>query len=173
MKSIRLEFLGQFLFISYFLIKLTCYNLHRGREIHEATRRLMSVLLQRLEGFNGRSDNILVCATNRKLDLDAALISRFNVIIKYDLPDLATRALLFLKYAKQLDNDQRSSLADLTEGLSCRSIKDICEQTERAQASDNIRLGIQTVLLPHFEAYRYQVYQYISSHGSGRAEYEA
>lgn len=102
---------------------------------HEVTRRILSVLLQRLEGFQGRSKNIIVCATNRKQDLDAALISRFNVIIRFDLPDMDTRKGLFSMYAKHLSEVSCKQLASSSAGVSCRGIKDVCEQTERVVAS--------------------------------------
>jgi SpoVK/Ycf46/Vps4 family AAA+-type ATPase len=141
----------------------------RGGEIHEATRRILSVLLQRLEGFHGRSDNILVCATNRKQDLDAALISRFNVIIKYDLPDAATRSEIFLMYAKQLTKAERMELAHMSDGLSCRGLKDVCEQTERIWASKLIGQGklaaadASNVPLPQRDAYAAQLRKYVAS----------
>lgn len=59
--------------------------------MHEATRRILSVILQRVEGFQGRGNNVLIGATNRKEDLDAALISRFDTSIRYQLPDYDTR----------------------------------------------------------------------------------
>lgn len=34
--------------------------------MHEATRRILSVILQNIEGFKQGSKNVLVCATNRK-----------------------------------------------------------------------------------------------------------
>lgn len=148
--------------------------------MHEATRRILSVLLQRLEGFNGRSENILVCATNRKKDLDKALVSRFNVILKYDLPDSKTRAQIFRMYAKQLTNEDCVDLADQSEGLSGRGIKDVCEQVERKHASsfigelrrkreigedvkyDSMRLS--RTFLPQLSDYKKQLRQYQISH---------
>ena len=59
--------------------------------MHEATRRILSVILQRVEGFQGGGNNVLIGATNRKKDLDAALISRFDTSIRYKLPDYETR----------------------------------------------------------------------------------
>jgi hypothetical protein len=59
--------------------------------MHEATRRVLSVILQHVEGFQAGGNNILVGATNRKGDLDAALLSRFDTSIFYPLPDLDTR----------------------------------------------------------------------------------
>lgn len=65
--------------------------------MNEVTRRLLSVLLRFLEGFNANNEeagkngsngesgkretapkhNILICATNRKHDLDSVLLSAF------------------------------------------------------------------------------------------------
>ena len=43
-------------------------------DMHEATRRLLSVILQRVEGLEGHADCTLICATNRRQDLDPALL---------------------------------------------------------------------------------------------------
>jgi SpoVK/Ycf46/Vps4 family AAA+-type ATPase len=42
----------------------------RGTDMHEATRRILSVLLRRIEGFEKKSSVIVIGATNRKADLD-------------------------------------------------------------------------------------------------------
>jgi SpoVK/Ycf46/Vps4 family AAA+-type ATPase len=96
-----------------------------------------------------------MCATNRKEDLDKALLSRFDLMIKYDLPDLDTRKEIFYRYAKHFNDftttsgsgkkggvktgDKKTTtyetLANLSEGLSCRDIKEACEQAERICAS--------------------------------------
>jgi AAA+ superfamily predicted ATPase len=34
--------------------------------MHEATRRILSVILQNIEGFKQGNKNVLICATNRK-----------------------------------------------------------------------------------------------------------
>ena len=56
--------------------------------MHEATRRVLSVLLQRMEGLEGKSRTTLVAATNRRQDLDPALLSRFGLSLRFDLPNL-------------------------------------------------------------------------------------
>ncbi|CAM9719179.1 unnamed protein product, partial [Heterosigma akashiwo] len=56
-------------------------------QMHEATRRVLSVVLQRIEGFRGGGQNTLVCATNRRQDLDAALLNRYDLTLRFDLPD--------------------------------------------------------------------------------------
>ena len=107
--------------------------------IHEASRRILSVILQRLDGFSGESRNLLICATNRKQDLDAALLSRFDLSIHYNLPDMNTRAAVFSRYAKHLSNEHLQTLAKESSSLSCRDIKDVCEQAERQTASSIVK----------------------------------
>jgi len=38
----------------------------RDSEIHEASRRILSTLLRRLDSFESTSNVLLICATNRK-----------------------------------------------------------------------------------------------------------
>lgn len=44
--------------------------------MHEATRRLLGVLLRHLDGFETNKRSVVIAATNRKEDLDPALLSR-------------------------------------------------------------------------------------------------
>ena len=109
--------------------------------MHEATRRLLTTILQRVEGFHGKSKSLLVCATNRKQDLDAALLSRFDLSIHYDLPNPAARLAIIKRYAKQFTSSAASlqQLVDESGQMSCRDIKEACEQAERRWASRLIR----------------------------------
>ncbi|KAG7402134.1 hypothetical protein PHYBOEH_005697 [Phytophthora boehmeriae] len=106
-----------------------------GGTMHEASRRILSVLLQKVEGFASAKKTTVVCATNRKQDLDAALISRFDLCIRYNLPDEKTRRAVFSRYAKQLSEEDLMQLATVSSQLSCRDIKEICEYAERKWAS--------------------------------------
>ena len=60
-------------------------------EMHEATRRILGVLLRQLDGFEGKR-SIVIGATNRKQDLDAALRSRFDTSIYFQLPNPSCRS---------------------------------------------------------------------------------
>lgn len=122
--------------------------------MHEATRHLLSVVLQQIEGFQGKGKSLLVCATNRKQDLDAALLSRIDLSIYFDLPDFNTRKSIFSYYAKQFKEQEKilNNLADETDGMSCRDLKDICEQSERQCASRKIRKETSGDF-PSFEEY--------------------
>ena len=46
--------------------------------MHEATRRLLGVLLRHLDGFETNKRSVVIAATNRKEDLDPALLSRYD-----------------------------------------------------------------------------------------------
>ncbi|ETV67412.1 hypothetical protein, variant 1 [Aphanomyces astaci] len=127
--------------------------------MHEATRRLLSVLLQKVEGFASSQKVTLIAATNRKQDLDSALLSRFNLTIRYDLPDKATREAVFHRYAKQLTDEDLHQLAAATATWSCRDIKELCEYTERKWASQVLRKQ-QDSPVPSVEAYVVAVEHY-------------
>mmetsp|Transcript_5908 Transcript_5908/g.8122 ORF Transcript_5908/g.8122 Transcript_5908/m.8122 type:complete len:542 (+) Transcript_5908:42-1667(+) len=103
----------------------------RGPNMHEATRRILSTLLRRIEGFEEKSGVIVIGATNRKSDLDEAMLSRFDISIKFSLPDVGERADIFKLYAKQLPAKQLELLAQGSQGLSGRDIRDLCAHAER------------------------------------------
>ena len=65
--------------------------IHRSSEMHEATRRVLGVLLRQMDGFAQGSRTVVLGATNRKQDLDTALLSRFDASIAFQLPSASTR----------------------------------------------------------------------------------
>ncbi|XP_051124881.1 uncharacterized protein LOC127247184 isoform X3 [Andrographis paniculata] len=111
----------------------------RDTDTHEATRRVLSVLLRQIDGFEQEKKVVVVAATNRKQDLDPALLSRFDSMIIFGLPDHQTREAIIAQYAKQLTKSDIAELATATEGLSGRDIRDVCQQAERRWASKIIR----------------------------------
>ena len=121
-------------------------------EMHEASRRILGVLLKEVDGFEEGSRSIVIAATNRKQDLDAALLNRFDTIIHFGLPDAACRTKILQKYAKHLDRGQLEELGEVSEGFSGRDLKDICLQAERQWASKIVRKEAEWSL-PPFEAY--------------------
>ncbi|XP_060175758.1 uncharacterized protein LOC132606325 isoform X3 [Lycium barbarum] len=125
-----------------FLDEVDSFATARDGETHEATRRLLSVLLRQLvqiDGFEQEKKVVVVAATNRKQDLDPALISRFDSMITFPLPDQQTRQEIAAQYAKHLTDSELSEFARATEGLSGRDMRDVCQQAERRWASKIIR----------------------------------
>lgn len=106
----------------------------RDGNMFEATRRILSVLLRRLDGLDAVSNTLTIGATNRRGDLDHALISRFDQTIRFPMPNAPERAAIFSNYAVHLSKEELDELGKLSEGLSGRNIKDLCEYTERRWA---------------------------------------
>lgn len=126
-------------------------------EIHEVTRRTLSVLLRHIDGMDGPQNSILLAATNHKEDIDAALMSRFDVVVSFPLPDAETRTAILTLYAKHLSQDELNSISALTDGFSGREILDACEEAERThggavvrQNADNTNIDVG---LPKVERY--------------------
>jgi SpoVK/Ycf46/Vps4 family AAA+-type ATPase len=100
----------------------------------ESTRRVLSVLLRKIDGFERKSGILTIGATNRAMDLDRALLSRFDTIIRFPMPDLHEREAIFRQYVHHLNDAELKKLAELGEGLSGRNIRDICQMAERRWA---------------------------------------
>ncbi|KAK3036973.1 hypothetical protein RJ639_030938 [Escallonia herrerae] len=111
----------------------------RDSDTHEATRRILSVLLQQIDGFEQDKKVVVIAATNRKQDLDPAFLSRFDSMITFGLPDQQTREEIAAQYAKHLTKPELAELALVTEDMSGRDIRDVCRQAERRWASKVIR----------------------------------
>lgn len=122
-----------------FLDEVDSFAVARDSEIHEATRRVLSVILRQIDGFEQEKQVVVIAATNRKEDLDPALVSRFDSMIAFNLPDRQTREKIAAQYAKHLKDSELVQLATATDEMSGRDIMDVCQQAERRWASKLIR----------------------------------
>jgi ATP-dependent 26S proteasome regulatory subunit len=122
-----------------FIDEIDALATSREDGIHEATRRILSTLLRKIDGFESEGEVLLICATNRRKDLDPALLSRLDVTVTFDLPDKRMRSLIFQKYAKHLSQTELENLAEIADNFSGRDITDVCKDTERKWASMYIR----------------------------------
>ncbi|TGL37857.1 ATP-binding protein [Leptospira perdikensis] len=120
-----------------FLDEIDSLATSREDGLFEATRNLLSVLLRKLDGFADRSGTITIGATNRKRDLDSALLSRFDRKIYFPLPNQEERAKILEGYAKQLKLNDRQKLAEVLDGASGRNLKDYCDYVERRWITKN------------------------------------
>jgi len=128
----------------------------RETGMFEATRRILSVLLRKLDGLDAAEGIITIGATNRKNDLDHALISRFDQIIHFPLPNSTEAASIFSNYARHLSKEECDVLGVKGEGLSGRNIKDICELAERRWARKILIKNIE-LSPPSVEYYRHSI----------------
>ncbi|KAK9852562.1 hypothetical protein WJX84_012167 [Apatococcus fuscideae] len=118
-----------------FLDEIDSLATSRGSDMHEATRRLLGVLLRQLDGFKEQSKTVVIGATNRKQDLDPALLSRFDSAIGFGLPSDKCRHQILKQFAKHLDEQSIAAIVHLTGGMSGRDLRDLCESAERRWAS--------------------------------------
>mmetsp|Transcript_27338 Transcript_27338/g.89482 ORF Transcript_27338/g.89482 Transcript_27338/m.89482 type:complete len:299 (-) Transcript_27338:266-1162(-) len=124
-----------------FVDEIDALATERGEDMHEATRRMLSVLLRHLDGLDSKKRSVLIAATNRAQDLDAALRSRFESSIFFGLPDAVARAAIVAMYAQHLGSGEHKQLAAATEGFAGRDLRDVCASTERRWAAHLIRSG--------------------------------
>ncbi|CAL5441706.1 unnamed protein product [Camellia sinensis] len=80
----------------------------RDNEMHEATRRILSVLLRQIDGFEQEKKVVVIAATSRKQDLDPDLI-RFTNIHQQTCQEIAAQ------YAKHLAKSNLAAFAKVTE----------------------------------------------------------
>lgn len=113
----------------------------REEGLFEATRRVLSVLLRKIDGLDSRDGIITLGATNRAQDLDHALLSRFDHTIRFPLPGREEIRAIFRTYAKHLKSEEVVDLGLACEGMSGRNIRDICEYAERRHARMLIASG--------------------------------
>ncbi|DBB09758.1 TPA: hypothetical protein ACH3X3_001393 [Trebouxia sp. C0006] len=93
--------------------------------MHEATLRLLGMLLHHLDGFETNKRSVVIAATNRKEDLDSALLSRFNTSVQFGLPDESCRAQILHQYAMHLSDQEVASVAAASAGMAGRNLKDL------------------------------------------------
>lgn len=125
----------------------------RNEKLFEATRRMLSVLLRKIEGIESKSNYMTIGATNRSQDLDPALLSRFDTILDFPLPAREDLIAMLKIYARHLSEDDMLDLADKMQGLAPRTVKDICKKAERRKARMLIMSGSETVELPDLSDY--------------------
>ncbi|GAB4821726.1 hypothetical protein N2152v2_008772 [Parachlorella kessleri] len=136
-----------------FLDELDALATSRGTDMHEATRRLLGVLLRHLDGFDANKRTVVIGATNRRQDLDPALISRFSATVTFDLPTEDCRSKILRQYAQHLSDAEVLALAHATPGMAGRDLRDVCEQAERHWASKIIRGKASKGQLPPLSEY--------------------
>ncbi len=135
-----------------FLDEIDALATSRESGLFEATRRVLSVLLRKIDGLDRTGGLLTVGATNRAEDLDHALLSRFDQILRFPLPNEQERSSIFQSYAAHLSAEALGILGRESDGLSGRTIQDICESAERRWARTLIEKK-QALSTPEAETY--------------------
>jgi len=111
---------------------------------HEATHRVVSTLLENLDGLEDRGDLLVVASTNRPESVDPAFLrpGRIDRLIEVPLPDPAARREIFKVHMRKAETRAgRGLFADLnwrallraTAGMSGAEIEEIVRRTLEAR----------------------------------------
>lgn len=112
-----------------FIDEIDAIGGHRGSSKQSSENdQTINALLSELDGFNSKDSVIVMIATNRLEDLDAALIrpGRFDRHVNIGLPDAKDRKSILENYAKGKKLDENvdfESLAHITLGFSGASLE--------------------------------------------------
>ncbi len=112
----------------------------RAEESHEASRRVVAQLLTSMDGFSADDNVVVIAATNRPQDIDAALRrpGRFDWEIRFPRPDRADREEILRKGAERLSTRgelSHATVADRTEGWSAAELSAIWSEAALLAAS--------------------------------------
>lgn len=108
---------------------------YNGSGIDKENNRILTTLLNEMDGFSRESGVLVIAATNSYSSLDPALIrpGRFDLKFTIKDPDYNTRLELIDIYTKDFSTVEplsRELLSSLFDGLSCASIETILNETK-------------------------------------------
>lgn len=102
-----------------------------------------NAIIREMDGFEKHKDNvvIVVATTNRPNTFDSAILRRFPIKIKIDLPNKELRMKMLKKYTtngeQTLDDETIDYIASKTEKFSGADIKHLCEDAYRVLRKKN------------------------------------
>ncbi|XP_045128695.1 ATP-dependent zinc metalloprotease YME1L-like [Portunus trituberculatus] len=126
--------------------------------LHPYANQTINQLLSEMDGFHKNEGVIVLGATNRRDDLDKALLrpGRFDVEVQVPIPDLAGRKEIFEYYlgkVKMGDDVDKIVLSRGTTGFTGADIKNVTNQAALRAAADQV----DAVSMKHLEAARDKV----------------
>lgn len=105
--------------------------------------RVLSTLLNEMDGIEQTNDVVLVCATNRPDMLDAALLrpGRLDVNVFVGFPDKEARTKILQVHTRKMPlakDVNLDSLADLTNNMSGADLENLCRESSLEAIRENI-----------------------------------
>ena len=115
---------------------------YNGSGIETENTRIVTALLNELDGFTVNNGVLVVAATNSRKALDEALIrpGRFDANYVVPYPDYKTRVLLVQKYMQGKKFDASASvekLATIFDGFSCAQIESVINKASMIATEEN------------------------------------
>ncbi|CAJ0931044.1 unnamed protein product, partial [Mesorhabditis belari] len=128
-----------------FIDEIDSFLRDRQAHDHEATAMMKAQFMQLWDGFATSTDQIIVMgATNRPGDVDAAILRRMSAKFFVSLPDLKQReGILQVILREEVVNDDAdlSAIAAAAENLSGSDLKEVCRLAVLNRAKETLSAG--------------------------------
>lgn len=126
--------------------------------LHPYANQTINQLLTEMDGFRQSSDVIVLGATNRKEDLDKALLrpGRFDIEVHVPIPDLADRREILSLYLSRIRSDKHIDVDVLARGTTGFTGADLDSMVNQAALKAAIE-GAPSVGMKHLEHARDKV----------------
>lgn len=126
---------------------------YAGTGVDKENNRIITTMLNEMDGFDTQSGILVIAATNSYNSLDPALIRPGRFDLKYNIPnpDYNTRIKLIELYTKNKilsDDISNKKLADAFENLSCSAIEAILNEASTLASIENVeKITMQNVIV--------------------------
>ena len=120
--------------------------LARSREeLHEATHRVVSTLLENMDGLEEAKGIVVIAATNRPEVVDAALTrpGRFDRLVEVPLPDRAGRRAIFRVHLRKSERQAGRSLFEPLDAAGWEQILEVSEGFSGAEIAETVRRSLE------------------------------
>ncbi|MFC1752462.1 ATP-binding protein [Thermoproteota archaeon] len=119
-----------------FLDEIDCISGSRDSGMHEESQKVMSVLMSNTAKTKVGDDLVIIGATNKRDNLDGALLRRFKKEVKFPLPSHEDLVKIYHHYALQLGMKDLEALARQSVGFSPFDVLNVCDIAESLFLSD-------------------------------------
>ena len=124
---------------------------YAGTGIDKENNRIITAMLNEMDGFTANTGLLVIAATNSFASLDPALVRPGRFDLKYHIgePDYATRLRLVEIYTKdkKLEEDlDGAALAASFDGLSCSAIEAVLNEASAIAVQHNSEISVQDIL---------------------------
>lgn len=124
---------------------------YAGTGIDKENNRIITAMLNEMDGFTANTGLLVIAATNSFASLDPALVRPGRFDLKYHIgePDYATRLRLVEIYTKDKkleDGLDGAALATSFDGLSCSAIEAVLNEASAIAVQHNSEISAQDIL---------------------------
>lgn len=124
---------------------------YAGTGIDKENNRIITAMLNEMDGFTANNGLLVIAATNSFASLDPALVRPGRFDLKYHIgePDYATRLRLVEIYTKDKkleDGLDGAALATSFDGLSCSAIEAVLNEASAIAVQHSSEISVQDIL---------------------------